>query len=160
MISLKVMALAAVVAVVIVAGYEVYVLSLPTGAVTAGVPTSFTVNGKTYTFNYTATTQPEREKGLMNTRVTSSTTMLFAFPSFGRWSFWMYDTNTSLDIIWLNATGSTARVVYLVTGAPSCYKSGSCPVYTPSSEANYVIEARAGFLSANGISVGSIIELG
>jgi uncharacterized membrane protein (UPF0127 family) len=158
--TLKVIAVAAVVAVVFIAGYEVYILSLPTGAVTTGVPSSFTVDGKTYTFNYTATTQPERAKGLMNTTVTSSTTMLFAFPSYGIWSFWMYDTNTSLDMIWLNATGSTAKVVYLVTGAPPCYNSGACAIYTPGSAANYVIEARAGFASANGISVGSTIELG
>jgi uncharacterized membrane protein (UPF0127 family) len=158
--SLKVIAVAVAAAVVIIAGYEVYTLSLQPGAVTTGVPTSFTVNGKTYSFNYTATTPAERAKGLMNTSVTPSTTMLFAFPSFARWSFWMYDTNTSLDMIWLNATGSAAKVVYLVTSAPPCYDSGACAVYTPSSAADYVIEARAGFAAANGISVGSVIELG
>ena len=156
--STKVIYVAAVVAVLIIAGYRYHIISLQPGTVTTSIPSSFTVNGKTYTFNYTATTQSEREKGLMNTRITSSTTMLFAFPSTGEWSFWMYDTNTSLDIIWINSAGSSARVVYLVSGAPSCYNSSLCTVYTPTSPADFVIEARAGFASVNGIAVGTTIS--
>ena len=152
-------AVAAMVVIVIFAGYEIYVLSSPPGPVTSQVPTMFTVNGKNYVFNFTATTQAERLAGLMNKTVTGSTTMLFAFPSFGKWSFWMYDTNTSLDMIWLNATGSSAKVVYLVTGAPPCYNTSACADYTPSSPANYVIEARAGFAAANGIAVGTYVTL-
>jgi len=96
----------------------------------------------------------------MNKKVTGDTTMLFAFPRFDYWQFWMYDTNTSLDMIWLNATGGSARVVYLVTAAQPCYVSGSCAIYTPPAEANYVIEAKAGFAAANGVSVGTVIHLG
>jgi uncharacterized membrane protein (UPF0127 family) len=153
------MAVAAVAAIVVFAAYETYFVSIPPGSVTSQVPSRFTVNGKTFVFNFTATTQAERQAGLMNKDVTGSTTMLFAFPSFGKWSFWMYDTNTSLDMIWLNATGSSARVVYLITGAPPCYSSSVCVDYTPSSSANYVIEARAGFAAANGIVVGTYVEL-
>lgn len=152
-------AAAVVSVIVIIAGYELYALAQPPGSVTSPVPSSFTVNGKTYAFNFTATTQAEREAGLMNRKVTAATTMLFAFPSFGKWSFWMYDTNTSLDMIWLNATGGSARVVYLVTSAPSCYDSSACRVYTPASEANYVIEAKAGFAAANGVVVGTAVQL-
>ena len=99
-------------------GYTLYTVSLTPGAVTSPVPTSFSVNGRTHAFTYTATTQAEREAGLMNKKVTNTTTMLFAFPSFGIWSFWMYDTNTSLDMIWVN--GTSGRVVYLVTAAQPC----------------------------------------
>ncbi len=155
--SLKIIYVTAFVAMLVIAGYGYYVFSLPPGSVTAGVPSSFTVNGRTYAFNYTATTQPERLKGLMNTTITRSTTMLFVFPSANEWSFWMYDTNSSLDIIWINSTGSSARVVYLVSGAPSCYNSSLCTIYTPTSPADFVIEAGAGFASANGIAVGTAI---
>lgn len=96
----------------------------------------------------------------MNKKVTGDTTMLFAFPRFDYWHFWMYDTNTSLDMIWLNATGGSARVVYLVTAAQPCYVSGSCAMYASPAEANYVIEAKAGFAAANGVSVGTVIHLG
>lgn len=152
---LKTVAVAALIVFVVIAAYEAYALAAPPGPVTSQVPTGFRVNGAEYTFNLTATTQAEREAGLMNRQVTSATTMLFAFPSFGEWSFWMYDTNTSLDMIWLNATGYNARVVYVVAGAPSCYVSSACAIYTPTSPANYVIEAKSGFAAANGIAIGT-----
>lgn len=139
------------------AGYTFYTLGVAPGTVTSPVPTSFTVNGKTYTFTYIATTQAQREAGLMNRRVTDTTTMLFAFPSYGAWQFWMYDTNTSLDMIWVN--GNSGRVVYLVTSAQPCFDSNTCTIYTPDAQANYVIEAKAGFASANGIAAGTMIEL-
>ena len=143
---------------VLLVGYELYTISQVPGSVTSPVPTSFTVNGKTYAFTFIATTQAEREAGLMNREVTNTTTMLFAFPSFGEWSFWMYDTNTSLDMIWVN--GSSGQVVYLVTSAEPCYNGASCAIYTPTAQANYVIEAKAGFAADNGVAVGSTIHFG
>jgi uncharacterized membrane protein (UPF0127 family) len=139
-------------------GYTLYTASLGPGTVTSPVPTWFSVNGRTYIFTYTATTQAERQEGLMNKKVTNSTTMLFAFPSFGQWAFWMYDTNTSLDMMWVN--GTSGQVVYIVTSAQPCYDSGSCAIYTPTAAANYVIEAKAGFSDANGIVVGTRIHFG
>jgi uncharacterized membrane protein (UPF0127 family) len=138
--------------------YTVYQATNVPGTVTSKVPSGFTVYGKTYTFTYVATTQAERQQGLMNRRVTNTTTELFAFPSSGEWQFWMYDTNTSLDMIWINATGLAGRVVYIVTSAQPCYDSSTCEVYTPTAPANYVIEARAGFVAANGVVVGTQIQ--
>ncbi|MDG6909808.1 MAG: DUF192 domain-containing protein [Nitrososphaerota archaeon] len=155
----KLIAIAAA-ALVVFASYEFYVTQAQPGDFTGSVPSAFTVNGKTYTFTYSATTPAERQTGLMNKMITDATTMLFAFPSFGRWSFWMYDTNTSLDMLWLNATGNSARVVFMVTSAPPCYDSAACAVYTPSSPANFVIEAKAGFAAANGVAVGTAVTLG
>ncbi|MDG6952791.1 MAG: DUF192 domain-containing protein [Nitrososphaerota archaeon] len=138
--------------------YDNYSAYSQPGSVSTPVPSAFALNGKTFEFNFTATTQAERESGLMNRRVTDVTTMLFAFPTYGKWAFWMYDTNTSLDIIWVNATGDSGQVVYLVASAPPCYNSGTCTVYTPTAEANYVIEAQGGFAAANGIAVGTTIK--
>jgi len=133
--------------------YTVYSTTNEPGCVTSSTPTSFTVNGKTYSFTYVARCEPQREAGLMNKQVTNDTTMLFAFPYFNAWSFWMEGTNTSLDMIWINATGGTGRVVYLALGT----QPYSTSVITPTASANYVIEAKAGFASKNGISQGTTV---
>jgi len=159
-LSGKTIAIAAVVAAALLVAYTVYESTNQPGPVTTGVPSRFTVNGKTYAFTYVATTQPQRQAGLMNKEVTNTTTMLFAFPSSGEWQFWMYDTNTSLDMVWVNAAGDSGRVVYVVTSAQPCYNSGTCTVYTPTSPANYVIEAKAGFAAANGMALGTLIQFG
>jgi len=150
---------------VLLVGFTLYDMSQVPGTVTSPVPTSFTVNGRTYTFNYTATTQAEREAGLMNKMVTNSTTMLFAFPSPIRQSFWMFDTNTSLDMIWVSVSGRVGSVVFVQSDAPPCLvpadQSNSCPVYPlgePPPEASYVIEAKGGFAAANGIASGTTLE--
>ena len=130
------------------------------GSVTSPVPSTFAVNGKTYTFTYVATDDAQRAAGLMNKRVTNTTTMLFAFPSMGIYQFWMYDTNTSLDMIWISASGNTGTVVYVYQNAQPCYSQSTCPVYGPSLQANYVIESKAGFAKANGIEVGTAVQFG
>jgi len=130
------------------------------GSVTSPVPSTFTVNGKTYAFTYTATDDTQRAAGLMNKQVSNTTTMLFAFPSMGAYQFWMYDTNTSLDMIWISAAGNLGTVVYVFADAQPCYTQILCPDYGPSSPANYVIEAKAGFAEANGIVAGTQIQFG
>lgn len=135
-------------------------LSVPGQAKLSSVPTHFTVNGRTFLFTYVATNQSGREAGLMNRRITDTTTMLFVFPAPGIYPFWMYDTNSSLDIMWLNVTGSVGRVVYLLAGAPTCSVTIVCPTYTPTATANYVIEAKAGFAETNGVTLGTAVQLG
>lgn len=146
-----------VAAVVVFAAYSF--ASVPGSVSGGGLPTSFSVYGRTFPITYTATTPAQRAQGLMGTRVTSTTTMLFVFPSPGYYSFWMFDTNTSLDMVWISATGSSGTVVYLVQDAASCKLPALfCARYTPSTEANYVLEAKAGFAAANGITVGTTIS--
>ncbi len=135
-------------------------LSLPGQANLSSVPSRFTVNGRAFQITYVATNETEREAGLMNRKITDTTTMLFVFPGPGIYSFWMYGTNSSLDIMWLSVAGSAGRVVYLVNGAPSCYLTVGCPFYTPSSPANYVVEAKAGFAGDNGVGVGTAVQFG
>jgi uncharacterized protein len=153
---------AVVVVVVLVGVYAAYVATSGPGPVTGPVPSSFTVDGRTHSFTYTATNQAQWQQGLMNKPVTNTTTMLFAFPYFDRWQFWMFDTPSSLDMIWVNATGNSGRVVYLVASAPPCLtiNSNTCARYTPTAAANYVIEAKAGFAAANNITKGSTIQFG
>jgi len=145
--------------ILVIAAYVVLMLG-NSGSVTSPVPSTFTVNGRTYAFTYTATDNAQRAAGLMNRKVSNTTTMLFAFPSMGTYQFWMYDTNTSLDMIWISATGNTGSVVYVYTDAQPCYSQISCPTYGPTSPANYVIEAMAGFAKMNDIVIGTQIQFG
>jgi uncharacterized protein len=153
LLSSRTIVVVAVIAVAaLLVGYTIFQLASVPGCA-ASAPANFTVNGRTYTFTYVATCEPQREAGLMNRKVTNSTTMLFAFPTFGKWAFWMSDTNTSLDMIWINATGGTGRVVSLVFGAQPYSTTDD----TPTAPANYVIEAKAGFAAANGIHDGTTV---
>jgi uncharacterized membrane protein (UPF0127 family) len=147
----------AIIIVAIVLVSAAYLLFGSPASVTGTVPSKFTVNGKTFTFTYVATDQASREAGLMNKKVTNITTMLFAFPSAGDYRFWMYNTNTSLDMIWINAQSNTGTVVFVVLGAQPCYNQFTCPTYGSSNLANYVIEAKAGFITAYGIQDGATV---
>jgi len=147
----------AVVIIVLIGGAYV-LLGSATQVNPKSVPSKFTVNGKTFDFTYVATNETEWEAGLMNKKVTSNTTMLFVFPSSAVYPFWMYHVNSSLDIIWLDVTGNEGHVVYLAASVPGCFLPIGCPNYTPTSAANYVIEAQGGFSSVNGIGVGTQIR--
>lgn len=122
---------------------------------------SFSFDNRTYNFTYVATTLPEQEKGLMNLSVTNSTFELFVFPNASIYPFWMMDTYTPLDIIWINGS----RVVYIVNATPCSWYSPNqtdCDVYNTYSEghyADYVIEARAGFVNSTGIRPGDLVGI-
>jgi uncharacterized membrane protein (UPF0127 family) len=121
--------------------------------------TSFSVGSKTFKLTYFATNQSMLQKGLMDTKVTSDTTMLFVFPSPGYYSFWMFGVNSSLDMIWVDAAAGSnvGKVVYLALDSPPCQVSVICQSYQPYARADFVIEAKAGFASANGIDTGTTV---
>jgi len=121
---------------------------------------SFVVEGKRYGLTYIATNETGLQRGLMNTKVTGNTTMLFVFPTQGYYSFWMFGVNSSLDIIWISAPSgsSVGKVVYLEAQVPPCNASISCTFYHPSVQANMVIEAKGGFAAANGVEVGTAVS--
>jgi uncharacterized membrane protein (UPF0127 family) len=132
-------------------------LSTPGDVNLQNPPTRFTANGSTFSITYIATDQHSREVGLMNRKITNTTSMLFVFPSFGVYSFWMSGVNSSLDIVWLNMSGETGRVVYIAPSIPACNPSVVCPTYTPSQSASWVLEVQGGFCEAHGITIGSEI---
>lgn len=120
----------------------------------------FNVGSERFNITSWALNPAEWQHGLMNTTVTNSTIMIFEFGNEGVYSFWMYDTYSSLDIIWVNASGETGRVVYVAADAPTCADSETCAVYDPHAYANYVIEAKAGFAQRNNITVGTKVMFG
>lgn len=124
------------------------------------LPASFTVNNTTYKISAYALTQAQQAQGLMNTTVTNSTFMLFVFSSADVYPFWMKNTYSALDIIWIrfNASTGTGNVVYIANAVPCVNYSknqSSCIVYSPNAVANFVLEARAGFAKANNIGIGA-----
>jgi len=145
--------------VVAILSYAAYLaVSTPGTVRLVSPPSRFTVNGRTFSITYIAADQGSRQAGLMNKKITNSTTMLFVFPSPGTYSFWMSHVNSTLDIIWLNVTGDAGTVVYVVRDAPGCNSSVVCPIYQPPSPANWVIEAKGGFSVAYGVDVGTSFE--
>jgi uncharacterized membrane protein (UPF0127 family) len=120
---------------------------------------SFSVGSKTFSLTYLATNQSMLHKGLMGTKVTNDTTMLFVFPNPGYYSFWMSGVNSSLDMIWLDSSAgsSVGKVVYLALDSPTCQVSVLCQNYVPTAKADLVLEAKAGFAQANGIDIGTAV---
>ena len=149
----------AIAVIVIVVAAAVYVvISSPKRTDLQSVPSQFTVSGKTFEITYVATNDTEWESGLMGKNVTNSTTEVFIFPSMAVYPFWMYHVNSSLDIIWLDVTGNSGRVVYIAASVPGCTGlEFVCPNYTPTSAANYVIEAKGGFSTTYGVTVGTTV---
>jgi uncharacterized membrane protein (UPF0127 family) len=108
---------------------------------------------------YLATNHSMLQKGLRDTKVTSDTTMLFVFPEAGYYSFWMSGVNSSLDMIWVDASpgSNVGKVVYLALDSPPCQAAIFCQTYQPTARADFVIEAKAGFAEANGITIGTTV---
>ena len=101
-----------------------------------------------------ADTQAKQEIGLSNRpTIPDNYGMLFVFAKPQKYGFWMKDMLTSIDIVWLDASGSVILINHDVS--PSTYPS----VFYPPSPVKYVLETRAGYAREKGWSVGTIIPL-
>ena len=123
-------------------------------------PTSFTVNNSTYNFTAYALNFSVQEKGLMNTTVTNTTFMLFVFAAPNIYPYWMKNTYTQLDIIWIDAKNSTGRIVSIVNATPcDSYDPNQtqCVIFTPKDNANYVIETKYGFVEKQKLQIGDTV---
>jgi len=87
-----------------------------------------------------ATTPIQRMNGLMfRERLAADQGMVFVFPEAGKHPFWMKNTQIPLDMIRLDAG---YRIVDIQEANPCLQKD--CPIYTPQSDASYVIEINQG----------------
>jgi hypothetical protein len=99
-----------------------------------------------------ALTSQAQEKGLSGrSSLPKNHGMLFVFDHEDYWSFWMPDMKFPLDIIWFN---SAHRVVWTELNLQPCSPS-DCPIITPESQAMYVLEVNAGFVTAYHIGLGT-----
>ena len=152
-----IIAAAILIAILLVISY--YIQNQP-----AKTPSAFELNNKTYQITAVASTISQQEKGLMNTNVTNTTFMLFSFGQSGIYPFWMKDTYSQLDIIWINynATTGIGNVVYSVNATPCVTydkDQNDCNIFTPPALANYVLETKDGFVQSNKIVPGTQIHL-
>lgn len=96
-------------------------------------------------------TEEEMIKGLSwHKPLKSKDGMLFIFDKEGKYSFWMNDMKFNLDILWLNKTG---KVVYIMENLPPCTHD-SCPKYSSSDPAQYVLETSSGYVKEHHIKIG------
>ncbi len=147
--------------IIVVAAILAFWLIAPLSNQAPGTQSQFTFNNTTYKFTAVEITLQQQEQGLMNFTVTNSTFALFVFNKSGIYPFWMMDTYSPLDIIWINNT----KVVY-IADAPPCVSYSpnqtACVPYNtyPSGHAaNYVIEAHSGFVNRTGMHVGSSLYI-
>lgn len=97
-----------------------------------------------------------RAQGLMyRDQVRPGTGMLFLFPKDDIYSFWMKNTITSLDIIWMTPDG---LVVDIKSDVPPC-QADPCPSYAPSGTARYVLEVGAGVAKQQTLVPGSRVRI-
>lgn len=81
--------------------------------------------------------------------------MLFVMDSPGRHGFWMKDMKFPIDIIWLRA-GRIADIARSVQ--PPASPSESPEVYYPRSDADAVLELRAGFSADHHLQINDLVK--
>ncbi|MDH3204015.1 MAG: DUF192 domain-containing protein [Nitrosopumilus sp.] len=98
-----------------------------------------------------ADTDVKRTRGLMfEEQMPYDQGMLFVYEKSGNYSFWMYNVEFPLDIVWFDDKGNT---VHIEQNVPPCTTEPEyCKVYDPGAEALYVFEATAGFVDMFGIN--------
>lgn len=100
-----------------------------------------------------ASTEAQRERGLMSVRVLRAHTgMLFVFDSDAPVAFWMKDTLVPLDMVFIGADGSVRRVFANVAPAPLSMPDSQIP--REQAQAKYVIELPAGEAARDGLTTG------
>ncbi|WP_425991568.1 DUF192 domain-containing protein [Brevundimonas sp. TWP2-3-2] len=92
--------------------------------------------------------EPERERGLMfRPPLADDRGMLFQFPDSAERSFWMRNTPSSLDILYIDPTGSIVSIAHHATP----YSEAPLP---SNGAANGVLELRAGRAEEIGAKAG------
>ncbi len=101
-----------------------------------------------------ADTEQLRREGLMfRTYLPPNQGMLFTFPSSEPRTFWMKNTLISLDIIFLDSSGT------VVSFAENTKTQQTTEVYSSASPAMYVLEANSGWVMRTNLSVGDQFQL-
>ena len=117
-------------------------------------PVRITISGVVLSVEL-ATTPAQKQKGLSGRdSLPPDHGMLFVFDTEGYWSFWMNDMRFPLDIIWFN---SSRQAVFFEQGLQPC-RPETCPTFTPSAKAMYVLEVNAGFVTTHDISPGDMFN--
>lgn len=99
-----------------------------------------------------AYTQVEREKGLSGVEsLAPNQAMIFTYPTDDDWKIWMKDMEIPIDIVWLD---KDKKVIYIVKNAQP--EEGTSNIYTPKSDARYVIELPAGSVDKHAVQLSQV----
>jgi uncharacterized membrane protein (UPF0127 family) len=110
--------------------------------------------GKTPVNVTVADDDAERKQGLGGIReLGEKEGKLFIFEKSARHGFWMKDMIIPIDIIWVD---DNLKVVFIAENVqPDTYPS----IYAPTSDARFVLETNAHFVSSFRVSVGDLVTL-
>lgn len=101
-----------------------------------------------------ADTERERQQGLSGTpSLPDGVVKLFVFQQDAPHGFWMKDMQYAIDIVWADRDGVIVHIEPDVQ--PESYPTS----FKPTTSARYVVETQAGFMAANGITVGDTLTL-
>ena len=121
--------------------------------------TSMATNTKALTIGSTTVqaevedTDASREQGLSGrTSLADGTGMLFVFDTPGKYGFWMKDMNFSIDMLFVDASGTIVTIA--PNASPAGYHLDPPQVFYPASDVQYVLEVPAGFAAAHNVKVG------
>lgn len=90
-------------------------------------------------------------KGLMyREKLDESSGMLFIFSNEAKRTFWMKNTYTPLDLIYIS---KDKKIIEIKENLEPC-QANDCSTYTSVVEAQYVLEVNAGFVQKNNIQIG------
>ncbi len=83
--------------------------------------------------------------------------MLFLFPEQGDHAFWMKNTLISLDMFWLDESGT---IIHLEPNVPICTRQDDgCPRYRAPSKSLQVLELNAGMAKRLDLATGSQLKI-
>ncbi|HUG16084.1 MAG TPA: DUF192 domain-containing protein [Thermomicrobiales bacterium] len=115
-------------------------------------------DGAQQLFVEVADTQPLRQCGLMHRySMLEHQAMLFVFAADATGGFWNRNTEIPLQLAWIAADGTLLGLSNMLAADR---ESASYPVvYPPPGPYRYVIEANAGWFTANGFGAGDTVDL-
>ncbi|MDH5428957.1 MAG: DUF192 domain-containing protein [Nitrospirota bacterium] len=122
-----------------------------------GLGTISTPTGTTI-FVEIADSPDTRTQGLMfRSSMAPDRGMLFLFPEPGDHAFWMKNTLISLDMLWLDESGT---ILHLEANVPVCTrKDDGCPRYQAPHKSLQILELNAGMAKKLGLVVGNRLKI-
>lgn len=122
-----------------------------------GLGTINTPSGTTL-FVEIADSPDKRTQGLMfRPSMAPDRGMLFQFPEQGDHTFWMKNTLISLDMLWLDESGT---ILHLEANVPTCpRKDDGCPRYRAPAKSLQVLELNAGMAKKLDLTTGSQLTI-
>jgi len=103
------------------------------------------------------TMQEQMSKGLsVKDKLRENEAMLFVFDVPSRQPFWMKDMKFSVDIAWFDSHG---KAVHIEENLEPCSPVFNCPLYSPSTSSQYVLETVAGFTRKHNLNLGTNISV-